>query len=107
MHTIVVLVNLTCFYLIGMDRLSKFHMIVEPPLKLKMWYDNLDRDYRRTLNKNVGALTKLLNMNDWPELIEVLTGYWDNERMVFNLELQRLPRLLRIFEIVSTQWVLG
>ena len=58
-------------------------MIIVAPSQLKMWYDNLDRDHRRTLNKYVGALTELINMNGWQELVEVLTGYRDSQRMVF------------------------
>ena len=48
-----------------------------------MWYDNLDVDHKRTLNKYVGALTELINMNGWSEIVEVLTGYWDSQQMVF------------------------
>ena len=58
-------------------------MVVEAPPQLTMWYDNLDGDHRRTLNNYVGALTELINMNDWLEHVEVLTGYWDSHRMVF------------------------
>ena len=58
-----------------MDRFLKFDMVVSAPPQLTMWYNDLDRDHRRTLNKYVGALTELINMDGWPELIEVLTGY--------------------------------
>lgn len=40
-----------------------------------MWFNDLDEDHRRALNKYVGALTKFLNMKVWSELIEVLIGY--------------------------------
>ena len=58
-------------------------MVVLAPLQLTMWYNNLDGDHRRTPNKYVGALTELINMNGWTKLVEVLTGYWDSQRMVF------------------------
>ena len=58
-------------------------MVIAAPPQLSMWYDNLDGDHRRTLNNYVGALTELINMNDWLEHVEVLTGYWDSHRMVF------------------------
>lgn len=65
--------------LVGMDCFPKYDMIIEAPLKLKMWYNDLDRDHRRSLNKYVGALTELINMNGWQKHIEVLTRYWNNE----------------------------
>ena len=71
------------FCIVDMDRFTKFDMVIMAPPQLKMWHDNLDGDHRRTLNKYVGALTELININGWPELVEVLTGYWDSERMVF------------------------
>ena len=48
-----------------------------------MWYNDLDGDHIRTYNKYVGALTKLLNMVGWIELIKVLTCYWDSKKMEF------------------------
>ena len=75
--------NLTSFYFTDMDHFLKFDMVVSEPPQLTMWYNDLDGDHRRTLNKYVGALTELINMNGWPELIEVLTGYWDSQKMVF------------------------
>lgn len=35
----------------------------------------------------MGDLTKLINMNYFPELIEVFTGYWDNEKILFQLRI--------------------
>ena len=66
-----------------MNYIPKFNIVIALPPQLTMWYDNLDRDHRRMLNKYVGALTELINMNDWPELVEVLMGYWDSQRMLF------------------------
>ena len=67
--------NLTGCYFTDMDRFPKFDMVVSAPPQLTMWYNDLDQDHRRTLNKYVEALTELINMDGWPELIEVLTGY--------------------------------
>ncbi|KAK4710383.1 hypothetical protein R3W88_004896 [Solanum pinnatisectum] len=66
-----------------MDRFPKFDMVIEAPALLKMWYNDLNTFHKRDLNKYIGALTELINMVGWPELVEVLTGYWDNVRMVF------------------------
>ena len=68
-------VNLTSFCFVDIDRFPKFDMVISAPPKLTMWYNNLDVDHRRTLNKYVGAFTELIIMNDWPELVEVITGY--------------------------------
>ena len=76
-------VNLTSFYFVDMDSFPKFDMVISAPPQLTMWYNNLDPDHRRTLNKYVGALMELINMNGWLELVEVLKGYWDSKRMVF------------------------
>ena len=59
-------------------------MVISAPPQLAMWHNDLDGDHKRTLNKYIGALTELINMDGWPELIEVLTGYWDSQRMVFH-----------------------
>ena len=75
--------SLTTFYFAYINRFPKFDMVVSVQPQLTMWYDNLDGNHRRTLRKYVGALTELININGWPELVEVLTGYWDSERMVF------------------------
>ena len=56
-------------------------MVVEAPLSIKMRYIDLNGDHKRTFNKYVGATTKLLNMTGCPELIKVLTSYWDNEKI--------------------------
>ena len=85
-----------CF--VDMDRFPKFDMVIATPPQLKIWRDYLDGDHRRTLNKYVGALTELINMNDWPELVEVLTGHWDSQQMVFKFGTAELPRLWRKLE---------
>ena len=66
-------VNLTRFCFVDMDCFAMFNMIIAAPPQLKMLHDNLDRDHRGTLNKYVGSLKELINMNCWPELVEVLT----------------------------------
>ena len=70
-----------------------------------IWYNDLDGDHKRTLNKYVGALTKLLNMTGWSELIEVLASNWDNEKMVFRFKLQKSPRQSKNFETASTHLI--
>ena len=53
-------VNLTGFCFVGMNHFPKFDMVVEALPILKMWYNDLDGDHRRTLKKYVGTLTKLI-----------------------------------------------
>ena len=65
-----------------MDNFPKFDMVIAAPPQLTMWYNNLNEDHRRTLNKYVGALTELINMNGLPKFVEVLTRYWDSQRML-------------------------
>ena len=61
-----------------------FNMVVSAQPQLTMWHNDLDGDHMRALNKYVRALTKLINIDAWTEFIEVLTGYWDSNRMVFH-----------------------
>ena len=73
-------------------------MVAEASVLLKMWYNDLDKDHRRTHNKYVGALTELLNVVGWPQLIEVLTCYWDNKKMAFQFG------TVEITPIVEEMW---
>ena len=57
-----------------MDRFPKFDVVIAAPPQLTMWYNNLDVNHKKTLNKYVGALTELINMNNCPDVVEVLTG---------------------------------
>ena len=78
-------------------------MIVSAPPQLTMWYNDFDGDHRRTLNKYVGALTELVNMNGWPKLIEVLTRYWDSHKMVFHFGTAEItPTLEEIRDCIDT-----
>ncbi|KAL3361713.1 hypothetical protein AABB24_014535 [Solanum stoloniferum] len=91
------------FYFVGMDRFPKFDMVVETPALLKMWYNDLNAFHKRDLNKYVGALTELINMIGWPELIEVLTGYWDNEKRVFRFGTTKItPTIEKIRDGIDT-----
>ncbi|KAH0696118.1 hypothetical protein KY289_013600 [Solanum tuberosum] len=86
-----------------MDRFPKFDMIVEVPVLLKMWYNNLSMFHKRDLNNYVGALIELINMVGWPELIDVLMGYWDNEKMVFRFETMEItPTIEEIRDGIDT-----
>lgn len=62
-------------------------MVVEALPLLKMWYNYLDRNHRRTLNKYVRTLTKLISMNG--QLTDVLTDYWTMRKWCSNSELQK------------------
>ena len=82
-------------------------MIVEAPLQLKIWYNHLERDHRRTLIKYIGVLTELTNMNGWSQRIEFLTWYWDNERMVFQFRTMDITPTIEDIETTTTQWIQG
>ena len=42
-------------------------------------------------------------MNGWPNLVEVLTGYWDSQRMVFRFETAKItPTLEEIRDCIDT-----
>ena len=77
-----------------MDRFTKFDMVIMAPPQLKMWHDNLDGDHRRTLDKYMGALKELINMNGWLKLVKVLTGYWDRQRIVFRFRTTEITQTL-------------
>ncbi|KAH0734821.1 hypothetical protein KY285_010528 [Solanum tuberosum] len=86
-----------------MDRFPKFDTVVEVPVLLKMWYNDLTVVHKRALNKYIGALTELINMVGWPELIEVLTGYWHNEKMVFRFgTIEITPTIEEIRDGINT-----
>ncbi|KAK4733569.1 hypothetical protein R3W88_007830 [Solanum pinnatisectum] len=86
-----------------MNRFPKFNMVVEAPVLLKMWYNDLNVFHKRDLSKYVGALTELINIVGWPELVEVLTGYWDNERMVFRFGTMEItPTIKEIRDGIDT-----
>ena len=78
-------------------------MVISAPPQLAMWHNDLDGDHKRTLNKYIGALTELINMDGWPELIEVLTGYWDSQRMVFRFGTAEItPTLEELRDCIDT-----
>ena len=78
-------------------------MVVLAPPQLTILHNDLDGDHRRTLNKYVGALTELIIMDGWPELIEVLTGYWDSQKMVFHFGTGKItPTIEEIRDCIDT-----
>ena len=72
-----------------------------------VWHNDLEWDHKRTLSKYVGVLTELINMKGWPKLIEVLAGYWDNERMVFQFRTMDITPTIEDIETTTTQWIQG
>ncbi|KAK4730567.1 hypothetical protein R3W88_023555 [Solanum pinnatisectum] len=86
-----------------MNQFRKFDMVVKAPVLLKMWYNDLNVFHKRDLNKYVGALTELINMVGWPELVEVFTCYWDNERMAFQFGTKEItPTIEEIRDRIDT-----
>ena len=78
-------------------------MVISAPPQLTMWHNDLDGDHKRTLNKYIGALNELINMDGRPELIKVLTGYWDSQSMVFRFVMAKItPTLEEIRYCIDT-----
>lgn len=81
----------------------KFDMVMEAPHKLQLWWNDLTFDHKRKLNKHTGWLTSLMQMPAYPELIEVLIGYWDPEKMVFRFAMMEItPTLEEIQDVIDT-----
>ena len=59
-------VSLTELCFVDMNHFPRFDMVVEAPPLLKNWFNDLDGDHRRSLNKYVGTLTELINIKGWP-----------------------------------------
>lgn len=82
-------------------------MVVRAPDMHNLWYNYLNELHGRDLNKYVRALTELINMVGWPELIEVLTTYWDNENMVFQFETMEITATIEEIRDGIDIWVQG
>ncbi|KAF3667782.1 hypothetical protein FXO38_08433 [Capsicum annuum] len=62
---------------------EKFKMVTKPDDFLKLWWDHMSAKERKIVRTNIGYLSYLIEMDAWPEMIHVLTTFWDNQNMVF------------------------
>ncbi|KAH0700949.1 hypothetical protein KY284_015164 [Solanum tuberosum] len=58
-------------------------MVTETPNLLRVWWYNLNAYQKRELSIHLGHLPSIMNLGVWPKFIEVVTRFWDDERMVF------------------------
>ncbi|KAH0679329.1 hypothetical protein KY284_020414 [Solanum tuberosum] len=58
-------------------------MVTETSNLLRVWWNNLNAYQKRKLSIYLGHLLSIMNLKVWPKFIEVVTQFWDNERMVF------------------------
>uniref|UniRef100_M0ZX33 Uncharacterized protein n=1 Tax=Solanum tuberosum TaxID=4113 RepID=M0ZX33_SOLTU len=58
-------------------------MVTETPNLLRVWWYNLNAYQKRELSIHLGHLPSIMNLEVWHEFIEVVTRFWDDERMVF------------------------
>ncbi|WMV15656.1 hypothetical protein MTR67_009041 [Solanum verrucosum] len=58
-------------------------MITKTPNLLRFWWDNLNGYQKREVSIHMGNLSSIMKLQVWPEFIEVITRFWDSERMVF------------------------
>ncbi|XP_047260048.1 uncharacterized protein LOC124892915 [Capsicum annuum] len=62
---------------------EKFKMVTKPDDYLKLWWVYMGPDERKIIRTHVGHLSSLIEMDAWPEIIHVLTTFWDDQNMVF------------------------
>ncbi|PHU27912.1 hypothetical protein BC332_00005 [Capsicum chinense] len=53
---------------------------------LKLWWDYMGSDERKIVRTCIGHLPSLIEMDACPEMIRVLTNFWDDQNMVFRFE---------------------
>lgn len=58
-------------------------MVTKPDDNLKLWWDYRGTEERKIVRTHIGHLPSLIEMNAWPEMIHVLTTFWDDQNMVF------------------------
>ncbi|KAH0682847.1 hypothetical protein KY285_020355 [Solanum tuberosum] len=58
-------------------------MVTETPNLLRVWWNNLNAYQKIKLSIHLGHLLSIMNLKVWPKFIEVVTRFWDDERMAF------------------------
>ena len=57
-------------------------MVTVPDLILKVWWRFMNNN-KMIVQKHIGYLPSLLEMNAWPDLTGTMVKFWDSEHMVF------------------------
>ena len=61
----------------------KTRMVTVPDPILKVWWRFMNNNDKMIVQKHIGYLPSLLEMNAWPDLIGTMVKFWDSEHMVF------------------------
>ena len=86
------------------ERFLKFDMVTRCPDLLYKWWNNLDEVARTQVKTSLGHLTTLMDMHVYPGFIQVITRFWDSERMVFRFgEVEMTPTIEEIQDVLETQ----
>ena len=57
--------------------------VTKTPDILRVWWDNLKDCQKREISIYLGNLPSIMDFKVWPMFIEVITRFWDDEKMVF------------------------
>ncbi|KAF3674071.1 putative beta-caryophyllene synthase-like [Capsicum annuum] len=63
---------------------KKFKMVTKTDDFLKLWWDHISAKERKIVRTQFRHLPSLIEMDAWPEMIHVLTTFWDDQNMVFH-----------------------
>lgn len=63
-----------------------FKMIIGPNNFLTVWWTHMNPKDKEIANTHIKHLPSLIEMDAWPEIIHVLTKFWDDVNMVFHFE---------------------
>ena len=85
-----------CFC-VGMTQplpVKRFKMVTKPDDFLKVWWAYMGSEDKKIIKTHIGHLPSLLEMDVWPEMIHVLTEFWDDDNMVFRFgEVELAPTI--------------
>uniref|UniRef100_A0A1S3Z360 DUF7745 domain-containing protein n=1 Tax=Nicotiana tabacum TaxID=4097 RepID=A0A1S3Z360_TOBAC len=62
---------------------TPFTVVDEAPLQLQMWWYDLGENGQKWVTKYLGALTDIMKIKPWDDLIEALVTFWDPVHNVF------------------------
>ena len=72
-------------------------MVTVPDPFLKVWWKFMNNEDKGIVQKHIGHLPSLLEMNAWPGLIGTMVKFWDSENMVFRFrEVELTPTIEEI-----------
>ncbi|MCD7457612.1 hypothetical protein HAX54_035520 [Datura stramonium] len=80
-------------------------MVTEPDDYLRVWWKYMNKEDKSIIRTHNRYFSSLVDMKAWPEMMHVLTNFWDNVNMVFrfgNVELtSTIEEVLTSYESVS------